>query len=50
MEMGKNIALIALGAAAVIAYNCYHKPVMEKLEQTTEKALKKLNGKLDNMM
>lgn len=50
MQIGKDVALVALGAATVLAYQKYHKPVMEKIEKTTEGAIKKVNKKLDNVM
>jgi len=48
--MGAYLGLIALGAGAVIAYQKYHKPVMDTIEKTTKQALKKVNKTLDNMM
>lgn len=50
MKMGKNVALMALGAGAVLAYQKYSKPVMKKVEKTANKALKKADNKLENMM
>lgn len=46
----KDIALIALGATAVLAYQKYSKPVAEEAEKVMKKALKKADKKLDNMM
>jgi hypothetical protein len=50
MQIGKDVALVAIGAAAVLAYQKYHKPVMEKIEKTTEEVLKRANKKLDSMI
>lgn len=50
MKMGRNVALMAVGAASVLAYQKYRKPVMDKMEKTANKALKKADKKLENMM
>lgn len=50
MKMGKDMALIALGAGAMYAYDRYNKPVMRKVEKTVDKTLKKANDKLEDMM
>ena len=50
MKMGKSVALMAVGAASVLAYQKYSKPVMDKMEKTANKALKKADKKLENMM
>lgn len=46
----KDIALVALGATAVLAYQKYSKPMMEEAEKVMKGALKKADKKLDNMM
>lgn len=46
----KDIALVALGATMVLAYQKYHKPVMEKAEKVLDDTLKAANKKLDKMM
>lgn len=46
----KDIALIALGATAVLAYQKYSKPLMDEAEKVMKSALKKADKKLDNMM
>lgn len=46
----KNIAFMAMGAGAVLAYQKYNKPVMKKMEQVADKAMKKANNKLEDMM
>lgn len=50
MKMGKDIALIALGAGVMYAYDRYNKPVMHKVEKAVDKTLKKANNKLEDMM
>ena len=46
----KNIALMGLGAGAVLAYQKYNKPMMKKMEMTADKMMKKANNKLEDMM
>ena len=50
MKMGKNLALVAMGAGAMYAYQKYNKPAMRKVEKTVDKTLKKANAKLEDMM
>ena len=50
MKMGRSLALLALGAGAVLAYQRYNKPVMKKMENVVDKTMKKTNDKLENMM
>lgn len=50
MKVGKNIALMALGAGAVLAYQKYNKPVMKKMEKVVDKTMKKANNTLEDMM
>lgn len=50
MKLSKNIALMAMGAGALLMYQKYNKPVMEAVDKTTKKAIKKANDKLENMM
>ena len=50
MKLSKNIALIAMGAGALLMYQKYNKPVMEAVDKTTKKAIKKAKDKLENMM
>ena len=44
------MALIAAGAGAVLAYQKYSEPVMDKVEEIADEAMKKANKKLENMM
>jgi hypothetical protein len=46
----KNVALLGLGAGAVLAYQKYNKPVMKKMEEAADKVVKKANNKLEDMM
>ena len=50
MKMSKNLALMAMGAGAVLAYQKYNKPMMKKVEKVADKAMKKANDKLEDMM
>lgn len=50
MQIGKDVALVALGAAAVLAYQKYNKPVMEKIVKVKDEVLKNANKKLDSMI
>lgn len=46
MKLGKDIALMAMGAGAVLAYQKYSKPIMKAVDNTAKKA----NDKLEDMM
>ena len=50
MKLGKSLALMGMGAGAVLAYQKYNKPVMDKMEKIVDKTMKKANEKLENMM
>ncbi len=50
MKMTKNIALMAMGAGAVLAYQRYNKPMMKAIDNTAKKAIKKADAKLEDMM
>lgn len=50
MKIGKSMILMGLGAGAVLAYQKYNKPVMEKMEKMVDKTMKKANEKLEDMM
>lgn len=50
MKIIKSVALIAAGAGAVLAYQKYSEPVMNKLEDIADEAMKKANKKLEDMM
>lgn len=50
MKIIKSMALIAAGAGAVLAYQKYNEPVMNKLEDIVDETMKKANKKLEDMM
>ena len=50
MKVLRSMALIAMGAGAVLAYQKYSEPVMNKLSDLAEDAMKKANEKLEDMM
>ena len=50
MKVLKSMALIAVGAGSVLAYQKYSEPVINKLSDVAEDAMKKANKKLEDMM
>lgn len=50
MKIAKVVALMAAGAGAVLAYQKYSKPVMDKMQNIMDDALNKVNEKLDDMI
>ena len=50
MKIVKSMALVAMGAGAVLAYQKYSEPLMNKLEKVAEDALMKADKKLEDMM
>lgn len=50
MKVLKSMALVAMGAGAVLAYQKYSEPVINKLSDVAEDAMKKANKKLEDMM
>ena len=50
MKIVKSMALIAMGAGAVLAYQKYSEPMMEKLEEIASDAMKKAYKNLEDMM
>ena len=48
MKLGKSLALMGMGAGAVLAYQKYNKPVMDKMEKIVDKTMKKANEKLED--
>lgn len=50
MKTMKNLALFAAGVGATMAYQKYNKPIMKKVSKATDKAIKKANNKLEDMM
>ena len=49
MKMTKNIALMMIGAGAVLAYQKYHEPVMKAVSKEMDKMMCKADKKLENM-
>ena len=50
MKIAKSIALMMAGAGAVLAYQKYSEPVMDKLEDIADDVMKKASKKLDDMI
>lgn len=50
MKIGKNVAFMALGAGAVLAYQKFNKPVKKQMDRVVNKTIHKANDKLENMM
>ena len=50
MKMAKDLALMGIGAGAVMAYQKYKKPAMQKIDKVVSKTVAKANNKLDQMM
>ncbi len=50
MKMSKNLALMALGAGAVLVYQKYNKPIRNQVEKVIDKTMKKSENQLGNMM
>ncbi len=44
MKLGKDMALMAVGAGAVLAYQKYRKPMMKKMENVTEDVMRKFDN------
>lgn len=50
MKLVKDMAFMGLGAGAVLAYQKYNKPVMDKMGKIVDKTMKKANKKLEDMI
>ena len=50
MKIVKSMALIAMGAGAVLAYQKYSEPLMNKLEDFAEEAMLRADKKLEDLM
>lgn len=50
MKLGKSMALMGLGAGALLAYQKYSKPLMNKMDNVKKQVKKKTNKTLENMM
>ena len=49
MKFAKSMALMAMGAGAVLAYQKYEKPMMRAATKKMKQAVRKSNQMLDNM-
>ena len=45
-----NIAYMVMGGCAVLAYQKYKKPIMNKMNEMKNKMMKKTDNMLENMM
>lgn len=50
MKIAKDIMLMSIGAAAVIAYQKYSKPMMKEIDKMMKQKMKEMNNALENMM
>lgn len=50
MKVLKSMALVAMGAGAVLAYQKYSEPVMEKMKCIADDMMNKASKKLDDMV
>lgn len=50
MKILKTMALMAAGAGAILAYQKYSEPVLEKMEDVASDAMRKASKKLEDMM
>lgn len=50
MKLAKDLALMSLGAGAVLAYQKYSKPVMKQMNKLVDSKMKKVDNALENMM
>jgi len=50
MKIGKNMALMMMGAGAVLAYQKYNKPLMKKMDKAMKTTKKKAKDTLEDMM
>ena len=50
MRMTKSMALMAMGAGAVLLYQKYNEPIKEKFEKTIGKKVRQTGSKLEDMM
>ena len=50
MKLAKSLALMSLGAGAVLAYQKYSKPIMKKMDKMVEKKFKMMDNALEDMM
>lgn len=49
MKLAKDLMFMGLGATAVLTYQKYSKPLMNKMGKSINKVVKNMENKLDNM-
>ncbi len=49
MQAYRDIAMVALGAVGVLAYQRYREPVMKKMDCVMDSAIDKATNKLEKM-
>ena len=50
MKLVKSMALMGMGAGAVLAYQKYNKPMMKKVNKLVNNMKEKASDELENMM
>lgn len=50
MKVMKDLALMSLGAGAVLAYQKYSKPIMKEMNKLMDSKMKQIDSALENMM
>ena len=50
MKVVKSMALMGMGAGAVLAYQKYNKPMMKKMKKLVNNMKEKASDELENMM
>ena len=50
MKFMKSMALMAMGAGAMMAYQKYSKPAMRKIKKSINKTANKFSDELEDMM
>ena len=50
MKLAKDLALMGLGAGAVLAYQKYSKPMMKTMNKLVDSKMKKIDNALEDMM
>jgi len=50
MKLGKTLALMGMGAGAVLAYQKYKKPMMKSVDKMLDSKMKKVDKALEDMM
>lgn len=46
----RNAMFMALGAGMAVAYQKYKKPMMKKIEEEKDRAIRKVDRSIENMM